>query len=216
MWLFLFTPHQGYKMANFDWANRIVKPLRCSRQFDPIYNLKYMSHYKIYNEIDGYSYFGITKKSWLTRIIDFIEKRNISNSRLNSFPKWKQHEIIDETLYGNGPWATKHNRLGASILKYGFQNFTCQLLSRGAMTLEVAEAIEDEYINNSEKTYNVVRNQQPDVLPSTINKYKSFEYEYVDFRNNKFRGFNCLGMTLDRVDVLLHKEESFLNEIFQG
>jgi len=81
------------------------------------------------------------------------------------------------------------------------------------MTLPVAEAIEDMYINNSKKVYNFVKNQRPDVSSSTIETYKSSEYDYVDYKNNQFKGFYCIGMDIDSISSLLWEKDSFANQI---
>jgi len=200
-------------MSKYSRLNEIRKPLRAKRD-NRIYNIPYRSHYKIYNEIDGYCYFGTTKNHWLNRVVDFMGKRIESGHRLLKIPSLNtRNQIIDETLYGKGPWETGYSRLAVAIYKYGFENFSCQLLSRGAMTLPVAEAIEDMYINNSKKVYNFVKNQRPDVSSSTIETYKSSEYDYVDYKNNQFKGFYCIGMDIDSISSLLWEKDSFANQI---
>ena len=166
------------------------------------------SFYKIKNHADGYCYIGIADtddeyhsggvadriRTHVGRYWHFLMSRKYDPFRKNG----TLDELFDETLYGKGPFETKLSCMAAAIAKYGWQNFTVELLARGFMTKPVAHAIENNLMElEHPKSYNQVDNHKPasesevrlmqeDWNTSQFTVYKDVVMEGFDLSNQSY------------------------------
>lgn len=166
------------------------------------------SFYKIKNHADGHCYIGIANtddkyhsggvadriRYHVGRYWHFLMSRSYDPFRKNG----TLDELFDETLYGKGPFETRLSCMAAAIAKYGWQNFTVELLARGFMTKPVAHSIEDyliklkspnsynQILNHSPVEGNEVRLMQEDWNTSQFTVYKDVVMEGFDLSNQSY------------------------------
>jgi hypothetical protein len=175
------------------------------------------SFYKIKNHADGYSYIGIAQKDdeyyagvsarivyHVGRYWDFLMSRSYDPYRKDG----TLNELFDETLYGKGPFATRLSCMAAAIAKYGWQNFTVELLARGYMTKPVAHAIENNLMELEQpKSYNQVDNHRP----ASESEVRLMQEDWTTSQFTLYKGVEMKGFDLSGHSWAAIREKLYTN-----
>lgn len=198
--------------------------------------MKDYSFYKIKNNKDGYSYIGIaqTDKFYngvkdrivyhVGRYFDFLYSLKTNYRYYNPFREsglksfyGTLEELFDETLYGKGPFETKLSCMAASIAKYGWQNFTVELLATGYMRKPVAYAIENhlielEYPNSYNQVFNNRTAEENEVKLMQQDWNRS---QFMTYKDVEMKGFDLSGMSWnDVIDKICDDWDTLLDNIY--
>ena len=176
------------------------------------------SFYKIKNHADGYCYIGIADtddeyhsggvadriRTHVGRYWHFLMSRKYDPFRKNG----TLDELFDETLYGKGPFETKLSCMAAAIAKYGWQNFTVELLARGFMTKPVAHAIENNLMElEHPKSYNQVDNHKP----ASESEVRLMQEDWNTSQFTLYKGVEMKGFDLSGYSWVAIREKLYTN-----